>query len=166
MIDNPGIVLLVVAGLAAAVVLLRRHRATTPDSIRVLGRTALHKSAVVAIIAVGEQRLLVGAGEKGVHLITELDPAGDHRQHSDLSAVVSLPASTTSADTDVGRDAPVVSTSTTDDTDLDGALAALVARSRPSPTIAGPRNGLVDRLRELTVRTPSEGRPFRVPLRR
>ncbi len=165
MIDNPGIVLLIVAGLAVALVLLRRHRAATPDNIRVLGRTALHKNAVVAVIAVGEQRLLVGAGEKGVHLIAELDPAGDH-DHSDLSAVVSLPASTTTADHDGGRDAAVASTTTTDGTDLDDALAALAARSRPTPSTAGPRIGLVDRLRELTVRTPSEGRPFRVPLRR
>lgn len=166
MIDNPGIVLLVVAGLVTALVLLRRHRAATPDGIRVLGRTALHKSAVVAIIAVGEQRLLVGAGEKGVHLIAELDPAGDHRQHTDLSAVVTLPASTTCADADVGRDASVDSASTTNDTDLDGALSALVDRRRSTPVTVGPRIGLVDRLRERTVRTPPEGRPFRVPLRR
>lgn len=166
MIDNPGIVLLVVAGLAVALVLLRRHRAATPDSIRVLGRTALHKNAVVAVIAVGEQRLLVGAGEKGVQLIAELDPAGEPTGHSDLSAVVSLPASMTTADADVGTDAFVDRTTTTDGTDLDDALAALAARSRPSPTTAGPRIGLVDRLRELTVRTPHEGRPFRVPLRR
>jgi hypothetical protein len=46
------------------------------------------------------------------------------------------------------------------------AFAALLAQATPGTTTAGPRIGLVDRLRAMTVRTPVQGRPFHVPLRR
>jgi flagellar biogenesis protein FliO len=64
--------LLVLAGLVAVPFLLRHHRASAPDGVRVVGRTALHKNAVVAVLAVGDRRLLVGAGERGVQLLAEL----------------------------------------------------------------------------------------------
>jgi len=162
-IDNPGIVLLVVAGLAVALVLLRRQRAAAPDGIRVLGRTALHKGAVVAVIAVGDQRLLIGAGEKGVHLLTELTTTTPDDVDDDASDPP-VDTSTTTTFLDDRTDAIDIRT-TSDGTDVDAALTALASPRRPSTT-AGPGIGLVDRLREMTVRTPHQGRPSRVLLRR
>lgn len=160
MIDNPGIVLLVVAGIAVALVLLRRQRAAAPDGIRVLGRTALHKGAVVAVIAVGDQRLLIGAGERGVHLLTELTTTTPDDDASDDL----VDTSTTTTFLDDRTDAIGIRT-TSDGTDVDAALTALASPRRPM-TNAGPGIGLVDRLREMTVRTPHQGRPSRVLLRR
>lgn len=169
MIDSSGVALLVIAGIVAATMLLRRHRAAAPEGIRVLGRTALHKGAVVAVIAVGDTRMVVGAGDHGVQLLTVLPSTGDgahgdgaHGDLQDVEAAVPTGTATTyttTTDLDGGMDALVAGA------DLDVALAALSA-PRATPTTAGPGIGLVDRLRELTVRTPTPGRPSRVFHRR
>jgi hypothetical protein len=48
----------------------------------------------------------------------------------------------------------------------DTALEAVAQLGFGAGVTAGPGTGLVDRLREMTVRTPVVGRPIRVPLRR
>lgn len=157
MIEPSALVLLVVlAGLAAVPVLLRRHRATAPDAVRVLARTALHKHAVVAVLAVGERRLLVGASERGVQLLADLDIAAATTTTTTPTGCTKDPLGRTDA---VGTPFPTTSIEAAPD-----ALAGLEALSGAS--IAGPGTGLVDRLREMTVRTPLPGRPIRVPLRR
>lgn len=164
MIDSPLVLLLVLAALAAVPMLLRRHRASQPDGVRVVSRTALSKNTVVAVLAVGDRRLLLGAADQGVQLladITEVPGAGE----DDGSITTTANDADTSASELGRRDAARASAGTSD---LDGAaLAALLAGSDASdvPT-AGPRIGLVDRLRAMTVRTPTQGRPFHVPLRR
>lgn len=161
MIDSPLALLLLVAAIVAVPLLLRRYRSVTPDGVRVVARTALSKGVVVAVLAVGDRRLLVGAGERGVQLLAELEP--DPSGAAGLSGHV-----TTTTDLD-GTDA-------VDNTpgwpDRATALAALTGTSQPRPT--GPRIGLVDRLRAMTVRTEASrprdvlvnGRTIRVPLRR
>lgn len=162
MIDSPGLIVLVLAALAAVPLVLRRHRANTPDGIRVVGRTALNKSAVIAVVAVGDRRILVGAGERGVQLLTELD-AATGTDLDTTTTTTTLPGPTapgTLSRTDVAE-------LTTTHEALPGAhdvLAGLDLDGRVDP--AGPRTGLVDRLRAMTVRTPVPGRPSHVPLLR
>ncbi|WP_448059133.1 flagellar biosynthetic protein FliO [Cellulomonas hominis] len=50
----------------------------TPDgpSVQVIGRQALGRHAGVAVVAVGNRRLLLGYGEQQVTMLTELGPAG------------------------------------------------------------------------------------------
>lgn len=151
MIDHPLAGLLVLGLLIAAPLLLRRLRAATPEGVRIVGRTALHKNAVVAVVAVGERRLLVGAGERGVQLLTELDG-----EATDPTAPHSSPV--------IDR-TDVVDASTPLGDRTDAALEALLAPVGPNDTTTGPRIGLVDRLRVMTVRTPQTGRPIRVPFR-
>ena len=161
--------LLVVLGLLAAVPLLvRRHKAASPDAVRVVGRTALSKSAVVAVLAVGERRLLVGAGERGVHLIAELDG-------SEVAGIAVDPAVTAT-----GTTPTTATTSTTEAFDRMDVVDTPLLHAEPAAahdvlaglerdlahTPVGPRIGLVDRLRGMTVRTPVQGRPFHDILRR
>lgn len=156
------VLLLLLGGLAAAPAVLRRRRAAAPDAVRVVGRTALHKNAVVAVVAVGDRRLLVGAGERGVQLLAELDDADDGASAGQLPLAMTFSSTTTEpADR---MDATGTTLSTTPSSDAPDALAELDLDV--GATTAGPGTGLVDRLREMTVRTPVPGRPPRVPLRR
>lgn len=165
MIDSPLLLLAVLAVLAAVPLLLRRHKAAQPDGLRVMSRTALSRSSVLAVVAVGERRLLVGAGEHGVHLIADVTGAED-------GAAADDPARTTTAsDTDAFH-LPLLGRMDVAGRTATGALTPDVRSSDPAdagvaaaPT-AGPGIGLVDRLRAMTVRTPPQGRPFHVPLRR
>ncbi len=155
MIDSPAALLLLLAAFVAVPVALRRMRRATPDTVRVLARTALSRNTNVALIAVGGRRLLIGVGERGVQLLTELDPAD-------------VPGA--SMETTLGNDPHALS-------GLDGMDAAATSRTphtselladlgggQPGTLTAGPRIGLVDRLRSMTVRsTPDSGRPPRVP---
>lgn len=173
MIDSPLFGLLLLGVLAATPLLLRRLKGSQPGGVRVLGRTALHRNAVVAVVEVGNRRLLVGAGEKGIELLTELeqDPedapedADDGALARDASPVEPLVLDLTStARMDVApRDDR--STPATEE-----ALQALLGEAGSAVTEAGPGIGLVDRLRVMTVRVSppprGAGRPIRVPLRR
>ena len=179
MIDSPLLLLVVMALIAAIPLALRRHRAAQPDGLRVMSRTALSRSAVVAVVAVGERRLLVGAGDQGVHLIADVTGVDD----LDVAVAgtgLATTTTTTAADADVLAGLPLAGAPFTPlplgRTDAvgttpaglavgDDALDAFVAGAAPATT-AGPRIGLVDRLRAMTVRTPTQGRPFHVPLRR
>jgi flagellar biogenesis protein FliO len=184
MIDSPLLGLLLLGALAATPLVLRRVRAAAPDGLRVMGRTALHKSAVVAVVAVGERRLLLGAGERGVQLLTELDPATDAPGTSSYTDPTAR--SDTADRTDADRH--VTSTDLGTPEALDALLgppgSSLPPTGWSSSTTAGPGNGLVDRLRAMTVRTAPQhpaagiglrasragrrggGRPTRDPLRR
>jgi len=165
MSDSPLLLLGVLAALTAVPLLLRRFKASTPGAVRVVGRTALHKGAVVAVVAVGSRRMLVGATERGVQLIAELEPDADAmavaRSGMDPSATATALADSFQhpqrpGRTDVARQAPQEpGIELAPHPGLDGDLVT-----------AGPRIGLVDRLRAMTVRTPVQGRPFHVPFRR
>ncbi len=165
MTDSPLALLVVLAALIAVPMVLRRFKANTPDAVRVVGRTALTKGAVVAVVAVGGRRLLVGANERGVQLLTELD--GDVDASAADAAAFDLSATSTSLSSgyhppqrptrmDAVRPSPQ---------ELGIDLTSIPGATGEHLT-AGPRIGLVDRLRAMTVRTPVQGRPFHVPFRR
>jgi flagellar biogenesis protein FliO len=130
--DVPILGVLALLAVCTAPLWVKRLRGAAPEStVSVLGRTALSRSAVVAVVRVGDRRLLVGAGEHGVNVLSEL-PELDAEGRTDA---VSHPEATD--------------------------LSALTSTS-----IEGPRIGLLDRLRVMTVRSTPVGRPLRVPSRR
>jgi flagellar biogenesis protein FliO len=159
-IDSPLFGLLLLGALVATPLVLRRLKASAPDGLRVLGRTALHKGAVVAVVAVGERRLVLGAGEKGVQLLTELSV--------DAPAAADEPPVTTDLTTEftLGRTDAADPTPHRSVGSAEDALEALLGAPGSAGDTAGPGIGLVDRLRAMTVRTTPTGRPIRVPLRR
>ena len=173
MIDSPLIALLLLAAIAAVPLLLRRKRASGPDGLRVVARTALSKQSVLAVVAVGPRRLLVGAGDQGVQLLADLPPDDDvddevlHLDGRSSSDATTFTGYTTTLPTDVlttsldRKDAA----EPTPAPELEPALRATV-EPVPGGVSAGPGNGLVDRLRAMTVRTPAAGRPFHDLLRR
>jgi flagellar biogenesis protein FliO len=145
----PVLGLLLLAAVLTAPWWIKRVRpgaAETP--VRVVGRTAISRNAVVAVVHVGDRRLLVGAAEHGVSILTDLgtEPGADLDAVAE-PAVAPLHGRRTDA-------APPT-------TELDD-LALL----RDVPTLSGPRIGPMDRLRAMTVRTAPVGRPIRAALRR
>jgi flagellar biogenesis protein FliO len=159
-IDSPLFGLLLLAVLAAAPLVLRRMKAAAPDGLRVLGRTALHKGAVVAVVAVGDRRFVLGAGERGVQLLSELPaakPPAPELARTERADRVAVP-STDRTDAVVEPSMPTGSD--------EEALEALLGPPGSAGATAGPGIGLVDRLRAMTVRTTPTGRPIRVPLSR
>lgn len=168
--DSPLLGLLLLGALAAAPLLLRRIKGAQPNGVRVVGRTALHRNAVVAVVEVGGRRLLVGAGEKGIELLTELehDAADAAPEEPAVPAALDLRTERTDA-------APHHPGSTTITGEALEALLGPVGSSDPAsharrPSSAGPGIGLVDRLRHMTVRVSQPqrgaGRSFRASLRR
>ncbi len=67
---------LVLVGVAAVALLVRRHRRTTasPDPVAVLARAPLGPGLGVALLETGGRRLLVGWGKDGVRLVRDLGP--------------------------------------------------------------------------------------------
>ena len=66
--------LLIVIGLPLAVLWWnRRQRTSAPGRLAVTDRAAFGRSAWVAVIEVDRRRFLVGAGDQGINLISELD---------------------------------------------------------------------------------------------
>jgi flagellar biosynthetic protein FliP len=64
---------LIVGGLLAARWWFGRGRAGTPCPPRVLGRAGIARGAAVVVVEVDDRRFLLGAGEHGVSLLSELD---------------------------------------------------------------------------------------------
>jgi len=52
---------------------VRKTKGTGPNRLRITDKAALGKSTWVAVVEVDDQRFLVGAGESGVGLISELE---------------------------------------------------------------------------------------------
>jgi len=52
----------------------RAPRASREPAVRVVGRQAVGRHAGVAVVAVGQRRLLLGYGDQQVNLLTELAP--------------------------------------------------------------------------------------------
>lgn len=123
--------------------LLLRHwaqrggRNTADAGVRVLTRAGVTKGAIVAVVAVGQRRLLVGASEHGVTLLTELPADGE----SCRSVATTDPVPT------AGDGA--------DDTDIPVTLDAFPW------TPDRPRMAPIDRLRHLTVRQAVPSHPRR-----
>jgi flagellar biogenesis protein FliO len=73
-ITSVVLALLLVVGAPAAIWWwMRRTRGGSAHRIRITDKAALGRNAWVAILEVDDKRLLVGAGEHGVALVSELD---------------------------------------------------------------------------------------------
>ena len=105
---------------------VRRTRGTKPNRLRISDKAALGKNTWVAVVEIDDKRLLVGAGESGVGLISELEALPEPAEES-----VEEPA------TDA---VPVTET----------------ASALPNGITEPPRIGLVRRLQLMTVRGPAQ----------
>lgn len=130
----------------------QRGQRGTDAGIRVVTRTGLAKGAVVAVVAVGQRRLLVGASEHGVSLLTELEPEAELQP-----TAAAGPATVTAAPAPLGGGAA---------RELGARLGGWGMRSRPrtrpaamSLTTDRPRMAPIDRLRALTVRRAVSSHP-------
>lgn len=135
--------------IVGALLLLRhwagRTRGSADVGVHVVARTGIAKNNVVAIVAVGDRRLLVGASEQGISLLAELDretrdgPTHEPAAHEPLGAARSG--------------------------DLSPPPEHLhLTPSELSWTTDRPRMASIDRLRRLTVRQAvpsSPRRPYR-----
>lgn len=124
--------LVVGALLLARRYLARSGRLTGGHGLRVIARAALTRSSAVAVVEVDGRRFLVGASEQGVRLVATLEDA---------------PAATGPAD--AGQAAEAVSTAA----GTFGRSGVLTSRSAPSGG-----QGVLARLREMTVRRPGAAR--------
>lgn len=155
MIDSPIALVVVLLAIVAVPVLMGRSRRGTGDGLRVVARAAVSKGSMVAVVTVDERRMLIGASDRGIRLIAELDSA----PHDDDDPTTT----TTGHGTHLGGgDAPSTGTSRSGQIGAD----ARTALASPAEAAIGPGTGLIDRLRVMTVRTPTAGRPIRVPFRR
>ncbi len=150
---------MVIMLLVLVLVKRRARRGTGPSrgALRIEARQALGRSASVLVVAVGDKRWLVGAGEQGVTLLDRLEP-GDLDVAEDRAGgdgqgpfgarrrVISdeSPARRSRSEGDVFGAPPKGSGARALD-DLDG-------------TSEGPRTGLVDRMRQMTLRAPGRAR--------
>lgn len=159
MSDVPVLGLLLLAAVLTAPWWIKRVRpgATTGPVVRVIGRTAISRNAVIAVVRVGERQLLVGAAEQGVSVLTELDP-GDAPLA--LVAPDDLPDHPSTEPAASALDPRLWARTDAAPATTDATLEQLLEGAD------GPRIGPMDRLRAMTVRTTPPGRPIRVPLRR
>jgi flagellar biogenesis protein FliO len=149
---------LVIGGLLAVKRFGRRTGRSARGAITVEARAGLAKGASVAVVTVAGQRFLLGVSEHAVSLVAELaadhpldgtiSPAdhqhAEHRplgedddhQHGASDHPVDLRSPLTA------QDAPF------DEWDLDALSGAL-----EHGTTSGPRNGLVNRLQRMTLRS-------------
>ena len=105
---------------------VRRTRGTKPNRLRISDKAALGKNTWVAVVEIDDKRLLVGAGESGVGLISELEALPEPAEES-----VEEPAT-------------------------DAVLATDAAGALPNGITEPPRIGLVRRLQLMTVRGPAQ----------
>lgn len=110
----------------------RRQGGGVSREVRVLSRTGLSRGAALVAVQVGERRLLLGVTDHAVNLVTELPAEPAELDVTDLQHTQHSSAAMDAAD-------------------LPASLADM----------QGPRMGLVDRLREKTVRS-APPRPPRV----
>lgn len=143
------------AGLVVAVVLALRWAsgrgmaARGGPMLRVVARTGLTKSAIVAVLDVDGHQYLVGVADQNVRLLADLgaptevdsdtatDPFADFAVPDDLAGLL------TSEDAVDGAPS----------SDLLDLQTIATTHGTGRPTTEGPRIGLLDRLREMTVRT-------------
>src|SRR5690606_14506773 len=66
---------------------MRKGRAATSGSLRVISRTALTRNGVVAVVETDGRRFLVGATDHGIGLLSELaGPASAEASHDEEPA--------------------------------------------------------------------------------
>ena len=113
---------------------VRRTKGAKPNRLRISDKAALGKNTWVAVVEIDDKRLLVGAGESGVGLLSELEP---------LPEEVEEPV-----------EEPV------EEAAMDAAPNSGIAGALPNGITEPPRIGLVRRLQLMTVRGPAQS-PWR-----
>lgn len=118
---------------------VRRSRQGATHRLRVTDKAALGKNTWVAVVEVDDKRLLLGAGEHGIGLLSELEPVPQEETAESTAAVASAT--------------------------LDGDPAG--APAHMNGLLERPRMGLVRRLQLMTLRTSARPltRPPGVPPR-
>ena len=153
---------LVIGGLLAVKRFGRRAGRSARGAITIEARAGLAKGASVAVVTVAGQRFLLGVSEHAVSLVAEL--AADHPLDGSLAADDDLALDTRRVTVDknpvtienpVTLDQPVdgrtplpAQDAPFDEWDLDALAGAL-----EHGTNTGPRNGLVNRLQRMTLRS-------------
>jgi flagellar protein FliO/FliZ len=122
---------LIVAALLAVRRFARGGKGHAGGGVRVLSRTGVARNSAVVVLAVGERRFLVGAGDHGVSLLSELEPDDDGPDED--------PAGMTPASNDAATE---------------------LAPARPAYSPDRPWMGLINRLQHMTVRSHPD-RPIR-----
>ena len=113
---------------------LKRRRPTVGGGLRVSARTALTRNSVIAVVELDDRRLLIGATDHGISLLSELEASASNPVELQTS-----PSHTITA----GQDAR-----NTED---------------PVPSEpAGPRTSPLEQLRVMTTRRVTRPRPPRV----
>jgi len=113
---------------------VRRTRGTKPNRLRISDKAALGKNTWVAVVEIDDKRLLVGAGESGVGLISELEALPEPAEKP-AEERVEEPA-------------------------MEAVPATAAAGAAPNGITEPPRIGLVRRLQLMTVRGPAQS-PWR-----
>jgi flagellar biogenesis protein FliO len=125
----------------------RRLAGSTRTPIRVTGRAGITRHASVAVVEVGRQRFLIGAGEHGVNLLAELPAPADGTGAADTADTVDLSVQSSPLDE-----------ATLPDLAPTGDAGHLDTLTDPSASHS-PRMGLVARLQRSTLRTADASRP-------
>lgn len=113
---------------------LKRRRPSVGGGLRVSARTALTRNSVIAVVELDDKRLLIGATDNGITLLSELE--GDRPSRA-------APPRSHQENLEAEQDAR-----NTEDTVLD------------EPT--GPRTSPLEQLRVMTTRRVTRPRPPRV----
>jgi len=139
--------LVVFGGLLAVKLWLSRSGLTTRPGLRVIARVPVAKNVSVAVLEVGQGRCyLVGASDQGVTMLDRLDAETAAELLHDSPA--SLPS---------GEAAPqgVIDLENGDRRSPGAEPSAMFEGWRMDASTTRPGSGLVQRLREMTVRAPA-----------
>lgn len=152
-------------GVIVGALLLLRHwaqkgRGASSTPLRVVSRAGVGKGSVVAVVEVGGRRLLVGAAEQGVSLLTELDDLVEVPEATALPAPPTDHALPPPA-IDTRAAAPATDRQRLLDQLRQGAGGTSRTSTAPLSAPGRPRMAPLDRLRHMTVRTPVANRPSR-----
>lgn len=124
-------------------------------NLQVTARASLSRTANVAVVEIDGRRYLVGGSDSNVSLLTELPGTHPVAAADKVPVVLGMDAD---SGTGVAADDFPAATGDAPLADLASALPKELEGLELTP--AGPRNGLVDRLRAMTART-AIGRPPR-----
>jgi flagellar protein FliO/FliZ len=132
-----GALLLVMGGLFVAVRLAGRYRSGSKSSLRVIARVPLTKGSSLVMVTVGKRILLLGTGEHGVSMLSEVS----------AEDVEDAAPQETAAGT-AGESPPP---------SIPAPWGAMRSSSAPGGASGGPGTGLIRRLQLMTLRSQRPG---------
>jgi flagellar biogenesis protein FliO len=87
MFDSVLPMIVIFAGGPALLWWLRRGKSGPAAPLRIVGRTALTKSSVVAVVEADGRRFLLGASEQGISILSELAATSADTEVDDMAVV-------------------------------------------------------------------------------